>query len=262
MEKNIRDVLAVLVVSCDKYSDLWKPFFECFRRFWPDCPFNIYLLSNKKAYNEHGVRCILTGDDPSWSDSLIKGVSQVKEDYIFMFLDDLFLAEPVDNKEVMEIFQWVMEFDVSYVRMNPMKKKADKPFNDSVGIISKGALYRTSTVMAVWKKEVLLDLLKVGESAWDFELHGSVRSDKYDDFYVVWKNNFEIINTVIRGKWLPSAAKKIKSVGIEIDLDSRRVMTLSQSIFYHLKVLRCRLFSFFPVRSKRKIRSLLIKDLK
>ena len=47
-DKNyIKNKFAILIVSCDKYSDLWDPFFKLFFKFWPDCPFNIYLLSIK-----------------------------------------------------------------------------------------------------------------------------------------------------------------------------------------------------------------------
>lgn len=260
ISSNVQDNLSVLVVSCDSYSDLWKPFFQLFRRFWPDCPFEVYLLSNKKRVEIEGVTNLLTGEDLSWSDSLKKGLEQLRQGYVLLFLEDLFLYSPVDNKKTLEIIEWAIASNVNYVRMNSMAKKADKPFNNFVGIISKGALYRASTVMSVWKKDVLLDLLEVGESAWDFEIEGTVRSDRYDKFYAAWKNSFEIINTVIRGKWLPRAVKKIKLAGIEIDLDSRRVMTLGESFFYHLKVVRCRVFSFFPVRSRRKIRSLLLSS--
>ncbi len=38
--------LAILVCSCDKYADVWEPFFKLFFKFWPDCPYPIYLLSN------------------------------------------------------------------------------------------------------------------------------------------------------------------------------------------------------------------------
>ncbi len=53
--------------------------------------------------------------------------------------------------------------------MNPWPKP-DKHYSQLVGIVSKGTIYRTATVLSVWKKDILLDLLKVGESAWDFEV--------------------------------------------------------------------------------------------
>ena len=251
--------IAVLVVSCDSYSDLWNPFFECFKRFWPDCPYKVYLMSNKKTFDRQGVTNVLTEDDPSWSDSLINGVSQIKEDYIFMFLDDLFLVKPVDTKKVLEVFDWAVSNDVNYLRTYLMtNNKPDKQYNRLVGSLSKKMIYRASTVMVVWKKQVLLDLLKSGESAWDFEVQGTVRADKYDDFYATWQNLFTIVNTVIKGKWRRDAAGEIQSLGIEIDLKARDLMTPKEAFSFKGKLLRSRLLSFFPVRFRRKIRSLFI----
>ena len=238
MGKNIEDMLSILVVSCDKYSDLWRPFFDSFRRFWPDCPFNVYLLSNKKPCDIRGVKTILAGDDLSWSDSLQKGVIQLQEDYVFLFLDDLLLRRPVNTQKVLEILGWAVESNINYIRMNPMKNKPDKHVNKSVGLISKKSIYRTSVVMSAWKKSVLLDLLKPGESAWGFEVHGSVRSDEYDKFYATWKKYFAITNVVVKGKLRKGAVRKLKSLGIDVDLTSRKIMTSWETIalnFRHLE---------------------------
>jgi len=37
--------------------------------------------------------------------------------------------------------------------------------------------------MSLWKKDMLCALLRAGETAWDFEIHGSHRSDAYDGFF-------------------------------------------------------------------------------
>jgi len=149
---NLKNRLAVLVVSCDNYSDLWKPFFSLFWLFWSDCPFDVYLLSNNTNPAIPQVKSLLVGDDISWSNSLQKGLSLLKEDYVLLFLDDLFLLEPVKTKEVLEVFSWAVESDINYVRMNPMRNKPDESLDESIGILSKGAIYRTSTVVSVWKK--------------------------------------------------------------------------------------------------------------
>jgi len=59
----------------------------------------------------------------------------------------------------------------NYLRLNP-RPKPDKPYNDQIGLVSPGTLYRTATVMTIWKKSVLVDLLNPEETAWDFELYG------------------------------------------------------------------------------------------
>jgi hypothetical protein len=254
MMENIKDQLAVLVVSCDKYADLWKPFFECFKRFWPDCPFNVYLMSNKKPLDVAGVKNILTGDDLSWSDSMLAGINQLKEEYVLLFLDDLFLYKAVDTGEILRLVNWAVESKADYLRMNPMYNKADTPFNESVGIISKNGIYRTSTVMSMWKKTVLTSLLKPGESAWDLEVRGAARSDIYDGFYAAWNNNFPIINTVIKGKWSRRALKKMRSLNITIDLASRKVMTAKEETVYSLKHVRSYILSCLPVKYRKAIK--------
>lgn len=256
---NLKNRLAVLVVSCDNYSDLWKPFFSLFWRFWPDCPFDVYLLSNNINPAIPQVKSLLVGDDISWSDNLRNGLRQLKEGYVLLFLDDLLLHRPVDTEKVSKILGWALESDVNYVRMNPMRNKPDESLNESIGILSKGAIYRTSTVVSVWKKNVLLDLLKDGESAWDFEVYGSTRSDKYDRFYASWKDCFPITNAVIKGKWRKGTLKRLKSLGIEIDLNSRKIMTLSETIIQYFKILRSWVLSVFPVKYRRKIKGFILR---
>jgi len=251
--------IAVLVVSCDKYSDLWQPFFECFRRYWPDCPYQVYLLSNYEEAGIQGLEVIKTGEDKSWSENMIKALQQIEHRYIFMFLEDLFLYKPVNNNRVVDLFQWALENDVNYLRMALRRHRADKIYNDKVGIINKGSIYRASTVMALWKKNVLLNLLEPGESAWQFEIEGTVRADRYDKFYATWSNYFYTINTVFRGKWVPSALRKVKRRGIDPDLQQREVMNCGDCLKLKLLEFRSFLLTLIPVRFRRKIRKRFIK---
>jgi len=256
---DIQNKFAILVVSCDKYSDLWNPFFKSFFKFWSDCPFNIYLLSNYKYANIPKVRSLSIGDDISWSDNLYKGINGLKEDYVFLFLEDLFLIDSVETNKISNIFTWILESNANYVRINPSATKADKKFNDLVGIISKGTLYRTSTVLSVWKKDTLLDLLKTGETAWDFEIYGSLRSDIYDGFYATWGGYFSILNTVTKGKWQRSAIKKLNSIGIEIDLSKREVMTFEETIKYYFSRQRSKLLKFIPSKYRRNLKDFILR---
>lgn len=255
---SIKDKFAVLVVSCDKYSDLWKPFFQLFWRFWPDCPFKVYLLSNHSNFSFPGVNNILVGDDVSWSDNLKNALKQIEEQYVLLFIDDLFLVDFVNNEKILKVFKWMADNATNYVRMNPTVKP-DKPFNELVGLVSKGTIYRTSTVMSAWKRKFLLELLKEGESAWDFEIYGAVRSDFYDGFYSTWENHFPVINGVIKGKWQKKAVRKINDLGINIDTEYRKIMNLKEAmiLFYHQQ--RSRLLNFMPAKYRRKIKEIAFK---
>lgn len=249
---------AILVVSCDKYSDLWGPFFKVFNRFWSDCPFNVYLLSNKRGFDAHKVNNLLIGEDVSWSDNLRKAALNIKEEYILLFLDDLLLCDFVKTDEVLKVFNWILQSDANYVRMNPTQPP-DKPYNDLVGIVSRGTIYRSSTVLSVWKKNILLELLKSGESAWDFEIYGTIRSDKYDGFYSTWNDYFPVINGVIKAKWQRDAVKRLESLGIKIDLEKRGIMTRKETTLLRLKEIRSMVLNLFPPKYRRKIKDFALR---
>jgi hypothetical protein len=255
---NIKDKFAILVVSCDKYSDLWEPFFELFSRFWPDCPYNIYLLTNNVLSDIPKITTLRTGEDISWSDNLNKAVSQLKEEYILLFLEDLFLYDFVKEKEVMQILNWMIASNANYIRMNPTQPP-DKKFNELIGIVSKGTIYRASTVLSVWKKSVLMDLLKPGENAWDFEIKGTKRSDKYDGFYSARKDLFPVINGVVKGKWERGAVKKMNSLGVTINLSKRKIMSYTETIKFHLKWQVTHVLNLFPAGYRQKIKDILLR---
>ena len=69
MQKKTNSNLAVLVISCDAYSDLWSPFFKLYFRYWSDNKFDTFLLSNFKKYSDSRVGSIIVGEDKSWSNN-------------------------------------------------------------------------------------------------------------------------------------------------------------------------------------------------
>jgi len=257
MPININNI-AVLVVSCDKYSDLWSPFFSLFRRFWPDCPFPVYLLSNQKSCDINGVVPILVGEDVSWSDNLRFGLDQINEEFILMWIEDLLLIKKVDTEVIQSICSEFIKISGNYIRLNH-RVKPDVPFNKYFGHISSGAIYRTSTVLSLWRKDVLHGLLKTGESAWDFEIYGTVRSDKYDGFYSSCDNYFKVINCIIKGKWQRNAVEKITSLGIEINTDKRQVMSFREHLILLLLELRSSLLVLVPSKYRRHVKDMILR---
>jgi hypothetical protein len=129
-------------------------------------------------------------------------------------------------------------------------------FNNFFGIIDKGSLYRPTCVYSFWKISVLEDLLVREENAWEFERFGSVRSDKYDGFYMTYKNFFKMSNTVIKGKWQRSEYKKIISLGFSPDLKSRKIFSIKEELFHKLYSFTFKLFIFYlpiPNKFRRKL---------
>lgn len=225
---------AVIVASHDGSKDLWEPLLTLFQRNWPDCPFPIYLVCNAAEYRTQGVTRIAVGPDRSWSDTLSAALKQIPEKYILLWIDDHFLSLPVQADRIVAAVKAFELIDGNYLRLQSLPKP-DAPYNEHFGVVQKGAIYRTSTIASVWKTKILEQLLKPGQSAWEFETAGARRSDDIDGFFSVWQDCFRIENLLIKGKILPSSRRRIeRSLGQPLTI-TRPVMSVSQAAIFSFR---------------------------
>ena len=92
--------VAVLIVSWDGYVDLWKPFFNCFFRFWPDCPYPVYLGTNSLLADDERVKPILIGEEVDYCSNLIAMLKQLDTRWVITWVEDFFPAKPIENQRV------------------------------------------------------------------------------------------------------------------------------------------------------------------
>lgn len=226
---------ALIVLTCDNYSDLWPMFIDFSEKYWPDCPYDKYFITNHKEIPESSFNCIKIGDDDSWSDGLLKAIVELKPkyDYLLITLEDSPLIEYVDQVKLNLILNAFFKVEGNFLSLFTQNDMGipTRSYNDHFGFIDKGSLYRPTCVYSLWKTSVLEDLLVREENAWDFERYGSVRSDKYEDFFMVYNNFFKISNTVIKGKWLRSEYKKIKNLGYNPNIVDRELMSKKEEFF-------------------------------
>lgn len=219
--------LAVLVVSCDRYRDLWRPFFTLFDRFWPDCPFNVFLGANFEVYESRGVETLRAGEDKSWCENLHVFLDQISATYVLLLLEDFFLRHPVSTEAVFDCFQAMQDLDAACLRLYPLPGP-DEPLGDrsDLGILHKNAPYRVSAQPAIWKRVELISLLRDGESAWDFELNGTKRSQNLKRVFLgAYEPVFDYRHVVELGQWFWSAARFYRKAEIGCDFNARPVMT-------------------------------------
>src|SRR5438270_12060517 len=88
-----RPSCSVLVLSCDSYSDLWRPFFTLFWRHWPDCPLDVYLGTNSTRYEDARVCSLNAGRGEPWSKRLRYFLNQMDSRYVLIMLEDFFLTK-------------------------------------------------------------------------------------------------------------------------------------------------------------------------
>lgn len=225
--------LAFLILSCDKYADLWPGFFHQLEKNF-STPHKKYLVSNELGCDLDKVRnleVIRNGKDTNWSDNLIRALDQIPEEKLFIVLEDIYIDSPVDAEIFSQIEKFVCGEQVQHLKYmgNP---KAEHRLNAIYSRYEPGMPYLTS-VCGVWDKTYLKSLLINGETAWDFEINASYRA-KFSGqfFYALNTPLFFYRNMVEKGGWIkPNYEWAIKN-SIPIDSKARPVKS---ALPYHLK---------------------------
>jgi hypothetical protein len=214
--------IGVIIGSCDRYADVWPAFFKLFDRYWPECPWPVYLQSNYAEYQHPRVTSIKVGHDQDWSSSFQRFLEAVPHQYVLVLLEDYLLYAPVNTPQLQEI-SGQLGPEIAHIRLLacPGPTESYNP-TQLLGNIVPGAPYRVSLQAAFWNKKVLSNLLVPGESAWSLEVNGSRRSDSYhEQFLSVWPQQPLALpyfcTAVEKGRWLRPALKLLKREGIAVN---------------------------------------------
>ena len=242
----------VIVNSCDKYSDLWFPYFECFKRNWADCPYDIILNTETKEYADCDLKIYVINTEKDelsdWSSRLLRCLKAVTTDIVLITLDDHFLLQPVDQSRLDKVVRCMID-DKTIASMSFLTQ--DRNYKTKEFIYGDGKWQRqnSSTPLrvncqtALWRKDVLERLLCPGEDAWEFEGKGTERAiwDYHKYFRYIGKPEWPapILDfaqhvyrglRVYQGKWLWKNGDLFDELGITVDLNARGV--ISQEEFY------------------------------
>lgn len=187
--------ISLVVSSCDKYSDAWYPYFELLKKYWPEHPQDIYLITENKEYSHAGLNISVCkhGEDCTWSDRLYRTLEQVKSKYIIFSLEDYFLLGYVKQDMIEKCISW-MEEDPLIVecRLHGSEREclveSEKyaPFRYA----EDNTPYRFDTQVAIWNREALMHFIDRTEDPWQFEEKGTKRIIGTDKKFL-WLYNSE-----------------------------------------------------------------------
>ena len=215
--------LAILVLSCDKYADMWAPFLQQFRRYFPTENYKIYFGSNLVRCVSPGIIPVLSGDDFDWSTSFKRILEQIDEPKLFVILEDLFLSAPIDAEGFQASLSFILEKNALHIKYWAIPMALESTKNTRIGVYPKGAPYR-ATVCGFWDRKYLMSLLIDGENPWNFEILGSYRTSYSDGFYGLTRPLCEYHNMIEKGCWIPQSVEWASEEGIVLDLDKRPVL--------------------------------------
>jgi len=205
--------ISILICSYDGGEDLWLPLARSYKRYWADCPFDIYLLTNYQNPAIPLFKNIAIGVERPWSDKILACIEKIPEEHILLTYDDLFLNKAVDTGKIINLSKHVVYHEWSYFSFDPHIKLGANG-TESFVKLNRNRQYRNSSPWTIYRKDILKELLVSGESAWEFEKNGSERSNKYDNFYTATDNTFYWFNAIVQGKWKPDIYKKLRRDGI------------------------------------------------
>jgi hypothetical protein len=174
--------LAVVVSSCDAFADVWEPFFTLFFRYWPDCPYPLFLIANERRFEHPRVTTLCVGEDRGWTDNLRAALGHVPGTHLLYLQEDYLLRRAVDTPRVAALFAHAVAAGAACLRLFPTPGP-DEPYPGGlpgVGRIGVDAPYRVSLQAAIWDRRALEALLVPGESGWQMETLGSARSRSVD----------------------------------------------------------------------------------
>lgn len=195
--------IAYVVLSCDPYSDIWDAYGQLFERFWPDCPFDLYMASHHKSFDKYGFKPILLGEDISWSHGLIVLIGKLEElgyTHAMIAFDDLMLCEKVESEYINNATKQFLSEKGDCLRFITEKAPKCYKHNEYYGKMAVKAPYRVTLGFTIWDLKVLRQITVEGESAWQFEKNATDRSFDFKKFYCTWKSPFKFLNLIIKRK--------------------------------------------------------------
>lgn len=222
--------ISVVVSSCDAYSDVWAPFFECLFNYWPDLTYEIVLVAESKQYTgKHPVRTFNPSEkSASWTRRLREALESVQSKYVLFLLEDFFFEQNINTAEINRLAR-VMDKDdaityFSFVLLGEPSVSLPGPLENSY-MKPPDSLYRLNAMPALWRRERFIDFLQIDADAWRWESTGNLRSfnapDKFCFFNLDYKRPIPWIHGITGQKWIPEIEELSKKQGLGIDFSKR-----------------------------------------
>ncbi len=249
--------MAVLVTSCDAYSDLWDPFFQLMDTFWiPENgnTYPVYLNTETTQYNKEYLHFsvkslnLIAGRNPartSWSRRTLDVLDRINEEYVFVLVEDFFLRERVQTELIEQLLdQMDNDESIGQIQLFGTRINCDKlqpnTISDKLTLEQIGDdKAKVCFVPTIWRKSVLVHWMRTWETIWAFESCGAARAKrwKYQEkvfrvcspavFNYLWEKG---CYCVVNGKWMmhPLLSELFESNNIDIDFSKRGTITMEE----------------------------------
>jgi len=223
----------ILVSSTDSYSDTWEPFFTLLEKNIDNITdYRIFLLSDTKSYNGHSfvnnIQVSNNNEVLSWSERVLRALDRLDSEIVFLLFDDYFLMSKLNEDKFKRFYNIICNNkNIANLRLIHEKKSFPSSYDD-LNIVKNLIGYKNSLMPGFWRKEDLINIMQIGESPWQFELLGTIRTYFYPKTFLVINEqpsnkiyNFPFSGGIIKGKWVLDEYNKITQI-TGLILDTKR----------------------------------------
>lgn len=251
--------LALLVLSCDAYTEIGIPFFDLQEKYMGWFDGNKYFVNETRPFNYPNVRVIHVGTEYNWSRKLLEALKWIKEKYILFMLEDYLIGKPVKENDIDTAIDLMNEYKLKYYKITAIPKVkrrssianylSDIPSNLRYGINLQAAIFEKDFLFEIasgkdrsaW--EVEADLLKDVTEKYEYNLEGCVLDNR---------DIIDVHNGVLKGKWFPSTLKFFERQGYHINCGQRGILSNKEIM---LQVIKRRMSHLLPTSLARKTKA-------
>ena len=242
-----KERLSLLVLSCDKYKHAWDDFFNLRDKFWPECPYNWYLVTETEDYQRDNVTLIKCGKELNWTGRFKHAAQVANTKYVALLLEDYFFESPIDTNVIEEDLDVMDKENVSIINVGDwwnwlINQPNRKFYNEHLVYIDNHLRSGIGAVPVIWNTQYLFEVLGDKDcNAWEFEIdrckeaaseHGYKGTLLVDDRKPL---NTSVVPVIIQGKLYPKCVNYFKKRGYNIDTSKYIVMSTKEVLRYQFK---------------------------
>lgn len=163
---------SIVISSCDKFKDCWEPMIFSIKKYWSDCPFPIFFISNYDEIEDDKIKFIKVGKDLGFCSNLKNALKKIESDFIIYFQEDYFLTKSVNTCNILKHINHCYENDIDFLKIHAN----DFFYRDNLRIGNTdycsnpaNLRYSINTAIAIWDKKLLESLCIDGYTGWQWE---------------------------------------------------------------------------------------------
>ena len=210
--------MKLIVLSCNKNEDTFKPFHILMERYYPNHPDIVYFTDG--IMNPYYETIPVENKLETWTVGFRKFLEQIDDDYLLLMIDDCFIRKPVDDRRIRKA-KLILELEPNLACLN-FEKSWDE--NDEETIYhdwkkrKHGSRFEVSLMCGLWDKEKLLKVVDRDCTPWEIEEVQDSKGFDYfinaEDYIIDWGyRTFQPVGKV-KGKWTDEAISFLKSEGL------------------------------------------------